>query len=116
MVDPFRTVVVRERVARLGVLALIALLLCAIWYFWVSTDVSDGDTIEAEVLRLETYNAPPGMGGDLPILTVRLRDGSIRQVPASWADVGNCAPGRWVSLLQRGTALQVGLRGCNRPR
>ena len=114
MIDAFRTIVIRERVTQAVGFGLMIVFLGALWYVWVHTDVSDGRIIEAEVLKLQTYSAPSGMGGDLPILMVRLPDGSIREVPASWAAVGNCMPGRWVQLLQRGTALQVGLRGCNK--
>ena len=112
LVDPFRIVAIRERMTQVIWLCLLTALVCALWYFWFRTDVSDGRIVEAEVLRFETYSAPSGMGGDLPILTVQLPDGSTRQVRSSWAAVGNCAPGRWVWLQQRGTALQVGLQGC----
>ena len=68
--------------------------------------------MKAEVLRLGTYPVGGVAAEDLPILTVRLHDGSIREVQAAWADVDDCKPGRSISLLQHESALQVGQRGC----
>ena len=117
MRDPFKTVVLYERtnqVIGLSLLAVLALL-GALSAFWPATYFTNGQTIEAIVLRVGTYSSSGAFGGDLPILTVRLPDGSIRQVKASWSSAGNCMPGSQVPIVQRGTALQVALRGCDKP-
>jgi hypothetical protein len=111
MVDPFRTEGHRERVTHLAALAVLVCFVCAVFFLWMRADVSDGNEVTAVVVRLGTYPDPLGTG-DSPILTVRLADGSVRQVRASWQAVNGCQPGRAISILQRGTAVQVGLRGC----
>jgi hypothetical protein len=114
MVDPFESIVVRERakqVVALGLLFALALF-GALLAFWPQTYVTDGELVEGSVVRVGTYATGGANGGELPILTVRLPNGSIRQVKASWRTAGNCLPGSEVPLLQRGSALQVGLRGC----
>jgi hypothetical protein len=112
--DPLRSIIRRERVLRAAALiVLIAMaLLAALLKFWPPTYVTDGRQIEGTVVRLGTEPAGEGYGGDLPILTVRLPDGSVRQVRGSWATAGRCKRGERVPLVQRGTALQIGLRGC----
>ncbi|MFL6730581.1 MAG: hypothetical protein ACJ8EZ_11735, partial [Sphingomicrobium sp.] len=115
MVDPFLSAARREQLTKAGWLALLIALLCIATFSWVRANVSDGREVKGAVVRIGTYADPLGTG-DLPILTVRLPDGSIREVRASWQAANGCAPGRVVSLLQRGTALQVGLRGCSRTR
>jgi hypothetical protein len=99
-------------IVKAGVFVLGAALLCAVSFLRFSTVVTSGRVVKAEVLRLGTYPAGRVAGGDLPIFTVRLPDGSIRDVQATWADVNGCKPGRWISLLQDGLALQVGQPGC----
>lgn len=114
MADPITSMIVRERAKQavgLGLLLALALL-GGVSAFWPHTYVTDGQLVEGSVVRIGTYPTGGGSGGELPILTVRLPDGSIRQVKASWATAGKCMPGSQVPLLQRGTALQVGLRGC----
>ena len=95
-----------------GALVLLAALVFAISYLDFGLAVTEGHAVKAEVLRLGTRPAARVSGGDLPILTVRLPDGSIRDVQATWADVNGCKAGRSISLLQRGNALQVGQPGC----
>jgi hypothetical protein len=111
MVDPYKAIRRRERTTQVVGLLLLIALLSLLTLDWVRSDVRDGENVMAVVERFGTYPDPLGTG-DLPILTVRLSNGSIRQVRASWSDVQRCARGSNVSLLQRGTALQVGLKGC----
>jgi hypothetical protein len=112
MADPFKAAIRHERLTKVSGLILLTILLCALFYFWVRTDISDGREVDAVIVRLGSYPEPLGTG-DAPILTVQLPDGSIREVRTSWSAVNRCVPGRRVSLLQKGTALQVALRGCN---
>ena len=111
--DPLKSIIVHERVQRaIGVGLLIAFL--AVFFLVLAPYYSNnGQVVDATVVRIGTYPVGSGYGGELPILTLRLRDGSIRQVQASWQSAANCLPGSSVSLLQRGTSLQVGLRGCD---
>ncbi|MFL6725747.1 MAG: hypothetical protein ACJ8FS_04430 [Sphingomicrobium sp.] len=118
MKESLKSIILRDRAKQavgLGLLLVLALL-AALSLFWPPTYVTDGQIVEATVLRIGTYAVGSGYGGDLPIVTVRLPNGSIRQVKASWSTAGNCVPGGRVALLQRGTALQVGLRGCREPK
>lgn len=84
----------------------------AISYVRVGTPITNGHEVQAKVLRIGTYPAGRVAGGDLPILTVRMKGGAVRNVQATWADVGGCETGRSISLLQQGDALQVGRPGC----
>src|SRR5262245_51666974 len=98
MVDPFQVIARREYIAKAAWLVLLIVSLCLATFAWVRADVSDGPEVRAVVERLGTYPHPLGTG-DRPILTVRLPDGSIRQVRASWKAVNGCGPGSRVSLL-----------------
>jgi hypothetical protein len=115
MADAFQTVARREYITEAAWLAALIALLCFATFAWIRGDVSNGREVTAVVVRLGTYPDPLETG-DLPILTVQLPDGSIRQVLASWPAVSRCAPGRSVALLQRATALKVALRGCSAAR
>ena len=114
MTDPFGTAARRSRVTAAGALVVVAALIFVVSYFDFVPAVTDGHVVKAEVLRLGTRPASRVAGGDLPVLSVRLPDGSVRDVQATWADVDGCKPGRSISLLQQGSALQVGRPGCIR--
>lgn len=116
MVDPFRTTAIRERSTQVFLVALLVAGTCLGSYLMVRPYVTEGRIVRAEVVRVGMYDTGEAAGGNLPILTVKLADGSNRQVTSSWAAVKDCAPGRWIALLQRGTALQVGRPGCEKPR
>jgi poly(3-hydroxybutyrate) depolymerase len=112
MTDPFRSLALQGRIKAGGALILVAALIFAVSYLRVGTVVTDGQAVKAEVLGLGTYPAARVAGGDLPILTVQLPDGSVRDVQATWADVNRCRTGSSISLLQRRSALRVARPGC----
>ena len=106
MADPFRSVALRGNIVRAGALALVAAFLIAGSLLHFGTVVTDGRLEMAKVLHLGTRPVASAAGGDLPILTVRLPDGSVRDVEGTWADVNDCKPGRWISIIQHGNAVQ----------
>jgi hypothetical protein len=112
MTDPFRAVAVRGRIIAAGALAVVAALVVGVSYLDFGMPITHGHEVQAEVLRVATRPAARVAGGDLPILTVRLPDGAVRDVQATWADVGGCKMGSSISLLQQGDALQIGRPGC----
>lgn len=112
MADPFRNVALQRRIIAAGALVLLAGLIVAVSYLDFGIPVGNGQLVRAEVLREGTRPAADVAGGDLPILIVRLPNGSARDVQATWADVNGCTTGRSISLLQQGNALQVGRPGC----
>jgi hypothetical protein len=116
MTDPFRTVAIRERLVQALWLAVLIAFIGSGSLLYVELFVTDARMVRAQVLRVGMYSAGDSSGGDLPILTVMLPDGSIRQVTPSWSAVDNCLPGRWISLQQRGTFLKIALPGCSKTR
>jgi hypothetical protein len=114
MADPAHTFVIQERITGALWLSFLIVSVAAISYLAVRPYNSHGAPIEAQVVRVGSYAAPGSMGGDLPILIVRLPNGSIGQVTSSWEVVDDCMPGRWITLLQRGSALRIGPPGCRK--
>ena len=112
MTDPFRTVAIRGRIIAAAALVLVAAMIIVVSYLQFGMPITKGHEVQAEVLRVGTHPASRVAGGDLPILTVRLPNGAVRNVQATWADVGGCKTGSSISLLQQGDALQVGRPGC----
>jgi len=110
--DPFQAEALRERLTRARGLLLLFAYMGVLLLLVLSTDFRHEREIEAIVVRLGTYPDPLETG-DLPILTVRLPDGSIRQLRTSWPAVNRCETGSSITLLQLGSRLRVGLRGCN---
>jgi hypothetical protein len=82
-------------------------------YLKFGTVITDGRAVKAEVLRIGTRPTGGVAGANLPVLTVRMPDGAIRQVRATWADINDCRPGRSISIIQQGTAVMVGRPGCD---
>jgi hypothetical protein len=107
--DPFQFTINRERVTQVVGLLLLLAFLATFILIASRNDFRNARSVDAVVLRLGTYAYDTG---DLPILTVRMEDGAIRQIRTSWAAAKWCAPGTRISLLQRGSNLQVALRGC----
>lgn len=114
MADPFRTFAIRERIAYVAGLCLLIAFASVVSYLWVRPYATEGRIVRADVVRVGMYSVSGSMGGDLPILTVRLPDGSIREVTSSWAAVNDCMPARRILLLQHGTSLQIGPPGCKK--
>ena len=112
MADPFRSLTLQGRIKAGGALVLLAALMFVVSYLRFGSAMTAAQVVEAEVLRLGARPVAAVRGGDLPILTVRLPDGSVRDVQATWADVRRCRPGRSISLLQQGSALRIGRPGC----
>jgi hypothetical protein len=112
--DPFRFESSREWLTTAGVvLSLLAIVVAALFseYSYVFRSAQPFDAVVTKVgMR------PAGYEGDAPILTVRLKNGSIRQVMAPWSAVKWCEPGSTVSLIENGRGYRVGLRGCSRHR
>lgn len=111
--DPFRSAIVRDRLIKVGGSLLLLSFFAILILIASRNDFRHAAPVDAVVVRLGTQ---PDDIGEIPILTVRLGDGSIRQFRTSWAAVKWCDPGSRVSLLKRRNNLQVALKGCQRPR
>ncbi len=114
MTDSFRNVPFRAGIMKAGALIVLTGLMVVIGYLQFGTVITDGREVKAEVLRLGTQPTGGVAGAILPILTVRMPDGSVRQVMATWPDVNDCKPGRSISIVEKGTAVRVGRPGCNK--
>ena len=112
MTDPFRDLAIRRRLITAGAVVLVAALIISVSYLDFGMPITNGHEVRAEVLRVGTRAAASTAGGDLPILTVRLPNGTVRDVQATWADIGGCKTGSSISLLEQGQALQIGRPGC----
>src|SRR3954451_23263241 len=95
MMDQLKSIIIRQRARQAVALGLIVFLAisASIFEFWPRTYVTDGQFVEATVVRVGTYPVSGAYGGDLAILTIRLPNGSIRQVRASWSTAGKCMTG-----------------------
>jgi hypothetical protein len=113
MTDPFRPVAVRARLITAGALIGLTAFVVGFGYLKFGTVMTHGRVVKAEVLHLGSRPTGGVAGANLPILTVRMPDGSIRQVPATWGVVNDCRPGRSISIIQNGTAVLVGRPGCD---
>jgi hypothetical protein len=110
MADVFLEQIRRERLHAAGWLVVLLIFL-AVLAFGLSRMLNpEGRLVEGQVERFGTRATDIG---DLPVVTVRLPDGSIRQVETSRALVKGCSRGDRIELVQRGTALRVGIRACN---
>ena len=112
--DPFQWESSRERLAGIAIVSLLFALVVAVLLLEYSYVFHPAEPFDATVLNVSTL--PDKYVGDAPILTVRLKDGSIRQVITSWNSVKWCTPGSTVSLVANGAGFRVGLRGCARRR
>ena len=108
--DPFLAEALRERLRRARGLLLLLAYMGVLLLLVVCTEFRRERAVEAIVVRLGTH---PLATGDSPIVTVRLPDGSIRQLGASWSAVNRCTPGSSIALLQLGRRLRVGPGGCH---
>ena len=83
MSDPLEIFVIEDRIKQAIGLVLLLVAACAVASLTFSTVVTSGTSVKAQVLHLGMYSAGRVAGGDLPILTVRLPDGSIRVLRAT---------------------------------
>ena len=112
--DPFKDEGLRARLTIVGGLFLMALFLGVAFLLPGGTATFQGERpLDGRVTRVGTYAFETG---DLPILTIKLPDGSLRQLQTSWAAAARCSPGSSISLLQKGMRLRVGLTGCGSAR
>ena len=109
MADPFVAEVRASRIQRgFGLLLMIALIGAAIFVAG-RTHVSGGETVEARVLRFGSYASEVG---EMPLVIVQLDNGSTAEVRASRNVIAGCERGSTISLVQKGSALVVGPKGC----
>lgn len=107
--DPFQPEALQERLTRAGGLALLIAFGGGLLFLALNKGARDERPIEGVVMRVGSYAHEVG---DLPIVTVRLEDGSTRQLRARRAAVEGCEQGSNISLLQKGSHLRVGMQGC----
>lgn len=110
MADPFRAHIRNERLRAALWLLLLLVPLAALVFAYNRASGAGGELIEAEVVRVGSRATETG---DEPVITVRLADGSIRQVLARPNAVVGCKQSDSISLVQRGVSLRVGVRGCH---
>ena len=109
MADPLKELGWRERLtAGLWLLMLIAFLATISIMFGRSRN-TEGKLIEG---RVESFGVPVNKWGDM-VVTVRLANGSVREVLTKWELVKACERGDRIALVQRGLALNVGVMACN---
>jgi hypothetical protein len=109
MKDPFKAHANSERLKFVFVMILLLVPVTALAILLDPTKGGGGDEVQAEVLGFGTRAT---LRGDQPLLTLRLPNGSIRQIPASRKAVQGCKKGSRISLIQRAGFLGVGIRGC----
>jgi hypothetical protein len=105
-----RFVAIERFKALLLIIALIAfsVLLAGLLYIW---KYPTGRLVEG---RVEEFGLIARKWGFTPLITVRLADGSRRQVLAARQFNKSCRQGDKIALIQRGDVLNVGIRGCYR--
>ena len=114
MTDPFRNVAFWARILKAGALVALIGVMVVLGYLQFGTAITDGRAVTAEVLRLGTRPTGSVGGANQPVLTVRMPNGSVRQVMATWADIDDCKPGRSISIIEKGSVVLVGRPGCNK--
>ena len=100
-----------ERVTALmwlvGLLLLVGIVSFLSTYSWHGTGALTEARVEHVGVRADNFGART-------LITVRLDDGSVRQVLAPRAFDSVCKAGDRIGLLKRGSSLTVGMRGCHR--
>jgi hypothetical protein len=109
MADPLRREAAKERLRAALYLLLLVIPLAAVAFYAAWSTTGSPKQINAVVVRIATY---ADYTGDLPVVTVRLENGSVRQFPTSWAAVSHCKPGSKISLVETQNRLRIGLPGC----
>jgi hypothetical protein len=113
MADPFRAEARREKAIQVGgALLLICLLGALVWIFGVYMS-APMERSGGTVVRVGSF---PSEFGDLPVLTVKMDDGAVRQIKTSRRSAVHCIVGSRVELVERGSSLSVGAKGCSSTR
>lgn len=111
MGDPFKALGRAERQRAATWLLILVTFLATIALVFSRARSPQGKLIEGSV---ESFGGPISKYGDI-VVTVRLANGSVREVLTKWASVRGCKRGDRIALIQRGTALNVGIKACNFP-
>ena len=90
-------------------LAALLVVLSAIAIAALRTWTMTPSTVEAQLLRIGSL---PSDTGDMPMLVVRLKDGTIRQFSVRPSDVHACRVGSPIRLIKRGALLTLPQNGC----
>lgn len=109
--DPFRPTWSERLRGSGGLWVSLGLAVFAISAVTVVLLVSSGEPTQVEA-RLIRFGSQATELGDVPILVVRLEDGTLRHVRARRADARACRVGRTVRLLRRGVTLRIQPGGC----
>ena len=107
-VDPFRQSW-SQRLAPSWKLAVLAALLIGMVAVAARTLTAASTRVDARVIGFGSYATEEG---NLPILQVRLGDGTNQQVRVRRSDVGACRVGSAVHLMRRGSLLTLAPGGC----
>jgi hypothetical protein len=111
MTDPFRAEAIAERLRSAASLLVLAAALVALALLFSRTSGQQSESVQATVVRL---GSRPTDVGYRPVVTVRLPDGSIRQLLVRPNAVRGCKKGDSISLLRVSTSLRVGMLGCQK--
>ncbi len=79
---------------------------------WTSEDPSQVVEEQAEVLRFGSHSTEEG---NHPIVFIRLRDGSVRQMAVSRITMRQCRAGLPIRVLRGRTTLRISRMGCAPP-
>ena len=109
MKDPFKAFARTERIKAGLWLFVLAVSLAAIAFIFSRARNPQGTLIGG---RVESFGVTVNKWGDM-VVTVRLADGQVREVLTKWDLVRGCKRGDRIALVQRGTALNVDITGCN---
>lgn len=110
-VDPFRQTW-SQRLAASWRLAALAAVLMAVVAVAARTLTAASTRVEARLVRFGSYATD---AGSLPLLIVRLSDGTDQQVRVRRSDVRACRVDSTIHLMRRGSLLTLAPGGCIGP-